>query len=244
MINSEQVQALIDLGKSGSQLSEPLSCFPPDESGMSIFYSQLWRDKLWLSKRDEDLIALFKGLVIAEGFYPALCGSTTVTGKIYSEIGKRRLDAGYDIAQFAFKHAKNSYTPYGGIQNWPSLIDYMKYLWASELEDVKDKLKKQIRLANEAASSARKNEQEAQKNMEVMRYRMSVARMPVHEFISEVTKRSDKPLVFFSEEIRFRLEQNQFSMEQKLHLLNNLPDQAIRNVRELKDEIKASIDTE
>jgi hypothetical protein len=68
--------------------------------------------------------------------------------------------------------------------------------------------------------------------------------MPVHEFISEVTKRSDKPLVFFSEEIRFRLEQNQFSMEQKLHLLNNLPDQAIRNVRELKDEIKASIDTE
>jgi hypothetical protein len=59
MINSEQVQALIDFGKSGSQLSEPLSCFAPDESGISIFYSELVRDKLWFSKRDENLISLF-----------------------------------------------------------------------------------------------------------------------------------------------------------------------------------------
>jgi hypothetical protein len=244
MINSEQVQALIDLGKAGLPLSEPLSCFALDESGMSIFYSELWKSKLWGSKSDEDLVALFTGLVIAEGFYRETCGSTTITAHIYREIRKRQLDDDHVLANFAFTHASNEYTPLGGIRHGQSMLEHLKFYSDLELRREQERLNKRIRLANKAASSARKNEQQAQKNIEVMHYRVSLARMPVNEFLSEVTKRSDKPLVFFSEEIRFRLQQNQFSMEQKLHLLNNLRDQAKRNERELKDEIKASIDTE
>ena len=163
---------------------------------------------------------------------------------MYGQILKRQLDNDYHIAQFAFKYSKNIYSPYGGLQDWPTFIEYMKHLWDRELENVKDGLKKQIRLANEAATSAQKNEQQAQKNTEVMRYRMTLARMPVDELIAEVTQRSEKPLVFFSEEIQFRLEQNQLTKEQKLQLLKMMPEAARRNVRELKDKIKASIDTE
>ncbi len=105
-------------------------------------------------------------------------------------------------------------------------------------------MNKRIRLANKAANSAQKNEEQLQKNMDAMRYRMTVARMTVDEFITEVTQRSEKPLVFCSEEIRFRLEQNQFTQEQKLQLLKMMPEAARRNVRDLKDKIKASIDTE
>ena len=241
MINSEQVQALIYIGKSGLPLLEPLSCFSLDESGMSIFYSELWRDKLWVPKRDEDLIALFKGLVIAEGFYRETCGSTTITALIYREICKRLLDEDYALADFAFAHAVNSYTPLGGSRHGDTMHEHLKFLSELERRREQERLNKRIRLANKAANSAQKNEEQLQKNMDAMRYRMTVARMPVDEFIAEVTRRSEKPLAFFSEEIRFRLEQNQFTQEQKLQLLKRMPEMARRNVMELKIKLQSSI---
>lgn len=244
MINSEQVQALIDLGKAGLPLSEPLSCFAPEESGMSIFYSELWKDKLWIHKVDMDLIALYKGLVIAERFYRETCGSTTITALIYREICKRLLDEDYALADFAFALAVNSYTPLGGSRHGENMHEHLKFLSDLELRREQERLKKRIRLANKAANSAQKNEEQLQKIMDAMRYRMTVAKMPVDEFIAEVTQRSEKPLVFFSEEIQFRLEQNQLTKEQKLQLLKKMPEAARRNVRELKDKIKASIDSE
>jgi hypothetical protein len=59
--------------------------------------------------------------------------------------------------------------------------------------------------------------------------------------LSEVTQRSEKPLAFFSEEIQFRLEEKQFSMEQKLQLLKKMPEAARRNVRELRLAIENSM---
>lgn len=241
MINSEQVQALIDLGKSGMPLSEPLSCFAPDESGKSIFYSVLWKENLWGSKGDEDLIALFKGLVLAEGFYGETCNSTTITAHIYREIQRRNLDGNYEIADFAFTHSKNDYTPFGTTRHGTNMKEHLKFQTDLELRRQHERLNKRIRLANKAANSSQKNEEQLQKNMDAMRYRMTVARMSVDEFITEVTQRSEKPLVFFSEEIRFRLEQNQFTQEQKLQLLKRMPKAARRNVRELRIAIENSM---
>ena len=244
MINSEQVQALIELGKSGMPLSEPLSGFTLSESHMSLFNWEYWKNKLWAARDNEDLIHLFKGLVLAEGFYRETCNSTTITAHIYREIQRRSLDKDYAIADFAFTYAKNEYTPLGTIRHGENMHENLKFDSDLALRRQQERLNKRIRLANKAANSAQKNEEHLQKNMDAMRYRMTVARMPVDEFIIEVTQRSEKPLAFFSEEIRFRLEQNQFTQEQKLQLLKRMPEAARRNVRELKDKIKASIDTE
>jgi hypothetical protein len=241
MINSEQVQALIDLGKAGLPLSKPLSCFAPDESGMSIFYSELWKSKLWGSKSDEDLVALFTGLVIAEGFYRETCGSTTITAHIYREIRKRQLDDNHVLANFAFTHASNEYTPLGGIRHGQSMLEHLKFYCDLELRREQERLNKRIRLANKAASSSQKNEQQSQKHLEAMHDRLIVARMTVDEFVFEVTNRSEKPLVFYSEEILYRLEQKQFSYEQKLELLKKLPPEARRNVRDLKLAIENTL---
>jgi len=191
-----------------------------------------------------DLIALYKGLVLAERFYRETCGSTTITALVYREISKRLLDEDYALADFAFAHAVNSYTPLGGSRHGENMHEHLKFLSDLERRREQERLNKRIRLANKAANSAQENEEQLQKNMDAMRYRMTVARMPVDELIAEVTQRSEKPLVFFSEEIQFRLEQNQLTKEQKLQLLKKMPEAARRNIRELKDKIKASIDTE
>lgn len=70
-----------------------------------------------LVKSVEYMITLFKGLVIAEGFYRDTCGSTTVKAHIYREIRKSQLDQGHVLANFAFTYALNKCNSFGAIGN-------------------------------------------------------------------------------------------------------------------------------
>ena len=80
---------------------------------MRLFCAVLVMDVL--VKSVEYMITLFKGLVIAEGFYRDTCGSTTVTAHIYREIRKSQFGEGHVLANFAFTYTLNKCNFFGAI---------------------------------------------------------------------------------------------------------------------------------
>jgi hypothetical protein len=68
----------------------------------------------WKSLSDDQLLLLFKGLVILEEYWFSNgdhIGSTTDTKFVYSEIRRRSLDSDYSIGNWAFQYSSNPYVP-------------------------------------------------------------------------------------------------------------------------------------
>ena len=68
----------------------------------------------WEYLQDEELIPLFKGLVILEEYWFSHgehIGSSTDTKFVYNEIHNRGLDDSYKLANWAFQLSSNPYVP-------------------------------------------------------------------------------------------------------------------------------------
>jgi len=107
MTDADYMNYLIHLGKIGKN---------PTKGDLCSQYSTyrqlvaLW----WRALSDQDLINLFKGVVIIEEFLlqkGEKIGSCTQTKELYSEIRSRHLDDDYCIGNWAFIYSSNPYVP-------------------------------------------------------------------------------------------------------------------------------------
>ena len=122
---------IIDVGRKGS--------LPPKnelaENGLTIRFP-LQGD--WKSLNNEDLIYLFRGLVILEEYWfisGEHIGSTTDTKFVYREILNRQLDNDYSLGNWAFVYSSNPYVPLdtGNRHGAQTIYEYLH--WQSELEE-------------------------------------------------------------------------------------------------------------
>lgn len=102
---------LISIGKVGFIESESplISFYPYGSSEAYHIYDMLYMDAL----TDNDLIQLFKGLVISEKELSWNCGSTTPAAHVYQHIKLRNLDTEHTLADWAFQYSDNEYIPFG-----------------------------------------------------------------------------------------------------------------------------------
>ena len=91
---------------------------------LSILYPQngsnaygLYHNDLSTQFDSEDLINLFRGLVICEKELKWHCGSTTPAAHLYQDIKNRGLDPDYSLADWAFQYSDNEYVPFGFIRH-------------------------------------------------------------------------------------------------------------------------------
>ncbi len=86
----------------------------------------------WKSLRDDQLLLLFKGLVILEEHWFSNgehIGSTTDTKFVYAEIQRRCLDSDYSIGNWAFQYSSNPYVPIdtGNRHGATTLYEYFEW---------------------------------------------------------------------------------------------------------------------
>ena len=115
----------------------------------------------WEMLNDEDLINLFRGLVILEEYWFSKgekIGSTTDTKFVYREIVDRQLDKDYSIGNWAFILSSNPYVPLdtGNRHGAQSLYEYLE--WRNNFLD---------RIDNEKADAAKRREEKKRLKAEV-----------------------------------------------------------------------------
>jgi hypothetical protein len=92
----------------------------------------------WKLLDNEDLINLFRGLVVLEEFWFSSgerIGSTTDTKFVYREIEKRQLDSDHSIGNWAFVLSSNPYVPLdsGNRHGAQTIYEYLE--WQSNYHD-------------------------------------------------------------------------------------------------------------
>lgn len=98
---------------------------------------------------DQELVLVFKGLVIAEKMLAWHCGSTSPAAHMYQDIRARHLDSDYSLADWAFQYSDNEYVPFGFIRHGEkTAYEYLD--WREEFHN---------RLAQEQADALLRKEQ-------------------------------------------------------------------------------------
>lgn len=82
------------------------------DSGGHIMDSGNWSEEQITSFTDEELIDVFRGLIIAEQCYKDLGGSASVGKFLYREIEERNIDQDLRIANWAYILTRNGYIPF------------------------------------------------------------------------------------------------------------------------------------
>ena len=107
MEQNQYISILIEVGNKNAQLDE----LEMSQKGLS---SRVWLPLDWKTLNDDDLVALFKGLVIIEEYWFTRgehIGSTTETKFVYHEIRSRGIDKGFSLGDWAFQYSSNPYVP-------------------------------------------------------------------------------------------------------------------------------------
>jgi hypothetical protein len=99
---------------------------------------RLFLSEDWKILNNEDLIYLFRGLVILEEYWFSAgirIGSTTDTKFVYREIINRQLDNDYSIGNWAFVLSSNPYVPLdtGNRHGAQTIYEYLE--WQSNYHD-------------------------------------------------------------------------------------------------------------
>ena len=107
----------------------------------------------WKMLNNEDLINLFRGLVVLEEYWFSMgerIGSTTDTKYVYWEIENRKLDNDHSIGNWAFVFSSNPYVPLdtGNRHGAQTIYEYLE--WQSNLND---------RIATEKADDDKRREE-------------------------------------------------------------------------------------
>ena len=114
---------------------------------------RLFLSEDWKILNNEDLIYLFRGLVILEEYWFSAgirIGSTTDTKFVYREIINRQLDNDYSIGNWAFVLSSNPYVPLdtGNRHGAQTIYEYLE--WQSNFHN---------RIATEKADAEKRREE-------------------------------------------------------------------------------------
>jgi hypothetical protein len=131
MLLNTDLQNLIEIGKTNPteiRNKKDLLEYFKSRDIINRLGRQEWKIKS-LNLSDNDLILLFKGLVLIENELKWIGGSVAGAIWIYRVIIERNLDKDYEIADFGLRNCQNSYVPFGnsyyGIR---TIQDYFFYM--------------------------------------------------------------------------------------------------------------------
>jgi hypothetical protein len=108
-VDEKFIQALVVLGLSSEMESEMEVVL---KYAQDINYSQVWTSTI-PSLDNEQLVNVFKGLVIAEKHFQWRTGSAAAGILLYREIQNRKLDSELYLGNWSFLYTNNPYIPFG-----------------------------------------------------------------------------------------------------------------------------------
>lgn len=159
---------LVQIGRNNSldKIEEVIKYFPVG----SCEAWRLYNNNLIECYSYEELINLFKGLVICEKELRWHCGSTTPAAHLYQDIKNLGLDLDHSLADWAFQYSDNEYIPFGFIRHGEKTA-YQYLQWREDFHtrlnfEQEEKKERKIRQLERAKKIAEEKKEKDKANHE------------------------------------------------------------------------------
>ncbi|MBD5361210.1 MAG: hypothetical protein HDR81_00150 [Bacteroides sp.] len=214
---------LIQIGRDLSleKCLEVQKFFPAGSSEAWLLYNQSLTEQYSY----EDLINLFRGLVICEKELQWHCGSTTPASHLYQDIKNLGLDIDDSLADWAFRYSDNEYVPLGFIRHGEeSAYEYLQwredYLSRINLEQEEKKTRKNLQLER-----AKKISEEKKKRDEAIRaFHSHIIQLPIKEQIDTIIADDKHTLYFYIPVIYALLNRKDVTIDDLEKLVHRIED--------------------
>lgn len=189
----------------------------------SCYAWKLYNNDLIKCYSGNELINLFKGLVICEREFQWHCGSTSPAAHLYQDIEILGLDADYSLADWAFQFANNEYVPFGFIRHGEKTA-YEYIQWREdfhsrvllEREAKKARKKSQLKRAKKIA------EEKKEKDKANHEYYQSIMILPPNIQVETIVSDERHILYYYMPVINTLLNRNDVTIEDLEKLISEL----------------------
>jgi len=236
------------LSKIGETLSldnESRQALTSIDDGYYINYSENWSNNILKSFTDNELINIFKGLIIAEQCYSQLCGSATVGKFLYIEIGNRNLDDNLKIANWAYTTTRNGYIPFDSNGNIRAKSkDAYEFIQNSQEYSIQidnEQEGKEKRLLMKKNEGLIKTLSQKENEIITLKSRLELAKLSRTKIANKVINDNSKPVYYYSYEIETLI--NDKSVDKILleNILRKFKEKERKNIKDLKNRLLEEI---
>jgi hypothetical protein len=202
--------------------------------------------KYWIAEtrifNDNEIISLFKGIVIAEKELDWAGGSVAGGIWIYKEIIKRDLDKNYSIANWALSITNNDYMPFGSTNyNAKNIVDYFGRKSGIYHQKDLEKKNKEIRILNEKVIGLANKIIGLKKQIEELKIKKSFDDKSNNEIAIIIIEDNSKPVYFYFSEIKNIIRDPTISLDNLKLILNKFKTKEKGTIKELKLELETRI---
>lgn len=236
----EYIEILYKLGETLKLDEDSKNVLTKIDDGYYLNYSGNWDRSTISSFTNNELINIFKGLIIAEQCYSQLCGSVTVGKMFYREIEKRNLDPDLNIANWSYKNTKNGHIPFGSGAIRARSIDafeFIKNKQARNEQITSEKDNKKVRLLTQSIEGLKRKILQQNKLIDELKKRLKLSLKTNLEIAGIILNENAKPIYYYSYEIERII--NDKSLDKKLleKILKKFNNKEKRNAKTLKDKL-------
>ena len=239
-LTQKHIDTLIEVGKT-LIIDEDQKKYLQDCDFINRLSSEEW-DNHSSKLTDNDIINLFKGIVLVEKNLRWMGGSVAGGIWVYSNIRKRHLDFDYQIANWALQTTENDYIPFGFTNHGvKSAVAY--FLMQRDFSHRKEieKISKENRLLEKKISGLNNTISGLEKDIQELKKKLEYAELSGNELANIIISDNDHPVYHYFHEIEKLI--NDKSVDTKLleTILGRFKQKERRNIKELKNRLIEAI---
>lgn len=197
-----------------------------------------WKSE-FKSISNSDIVFLFKGMVTAENKLKWIGGSVAGGIWIYKEIEKRKLDADYQIANWALSKTNNEYIPFGSLNhNKKNVVDYFLMKQEFSFEKKIEKRNKEIRLLENKIEGLKNILEQKENKIAEFKERHRLSKLSGDELLQLIIDDIGKPIYYYSKELEKLVDDNETNDFYFSKIFDRFKDKEKGDVNLLKKKIE------
>ena len=203
-------------------------------------------NKVWnsiiIDLDDENLVKLYKGIVIVEKELKWIGGSVAGGIWVYKEISKRKIDENFLIGDWTLSITNNSYLPFGSTNyDAKTIVEYFNRKWNNYHRREIEKIAKEIRNLNEDKIGLENTIERQQNEIDDLKYRNSLLSKSNIEIANIIISDNSKSIYFYSTEIEKIINDKSIGKEIYEQIFSRFKEKEKRNIKALKAKLEERI---
>jgi len=232
------VDILIKIGKTELITSEQFKILLSYEKINRLGINE-WKSK-FKSISNSDIVFLFKGMVTAERELKWTGGSVAGGVWIYKEIAKRKLDADYQIANWALNKTNNEYIPFGSLNhNKKNVVDYFLMKQGFSYRKEIEKRNSEIKLLERKIEGLKNKLQQEKNKISDLKERHKLSKLTGDELLQLIIDDEERPIYYYSKELEKLVDDNETNDYYFSKIFKRFKEKEKGNINRLKRKIES-----
>lgn len=240
-MEKKYIDILFKIGESQSLDNESKQLLTSIDDGYYINYSENWSNNIIMSFTDNELISIFKGLIVAEQCYGQLCGSATVGKLIYREIENRNLDRNLKIANWAYINTRNGYIPFdsnGSIRaKSKDAYEFVQNMKDYSIQIEVEQEEKEKRLLLKKIEGLERKLSQKENEIISLKKRLELSKLSRTEIANTIINDKSRPVYFYCHEIETLITDKSVAKSLLEKILGRFNEKERKNIKDLKNRL-------